>query len=241
MSIASRLEGAIRIDLKSLASVIESTLLDPTASLDSYYRLIDEASRFNFYCTVVPSSVVRFIRGYALDRSVRLCSVVGFPGGFTPTKSKVIEVEDSVSNGVVEVDIVPNLVLLKSRLLEDLEYELSRLIDAASSGGAISKVIVEAPLISDSELEILVELSSKCKARFVKTSTGVYSKGGDPLTVYRVYKLASPRGLLVKASGGIRTFFDALLALAAGASRIGSSSAGLIIDTFLRFKENSVG
>ncbi|MEM1872999.1 MAG: deoxyribose-phosphate aldolase [Acidilobaceae archaeon] len=236
-SIAERLEKFSRVELRELSSMIESTLLDPVARLESYFRLVDEASAYGFYCVVVPSSIVGLVSGYAAERGVRLCGVAGFPGGFAPLKSKLAEVEELASRGVAEVDIVPNFALLKSGLLSELESELSTLVDAALAGGASSKVIVEAPLLSDSELEALVDVARRCRARFVKTSTGVYSKGGDPLTVRRVYELASPRGLLVKASGGIRTFFDALLALSAGASRIGTSTAGLVVETFAKFRE----
>ena len=96
------------------------------------------------------------------------------------------------------------------------------------------KVIVEAPLLGDDELKIIVEASGRAGADYVKTSTGVYSKGGDPYTVMRLHSLAEPLGLKVKAAGGIRTGVDALLAIAAGASRIGTSSGPRVVESYRR-------
>ncbi|MFN4045723.1 MAG: deoxyribose-phosphate aldolase, partial [Acidilobaceae archaeon] len=160
----------------------------------------------------------------------------GFPSGFSGLRAKIVEVEEALSHGAVEVDVVANFTLARSGLVGELLGELSAIVDVARSYGALVKVIVEAPLHSDGELEVLVEASSRAGAHFVKTSTGVYSKGGDPWTVYRLYRLASPRGLKVKAAGGVRGYFDALLALAFGADRVGTSSAGQVIGSMLKFK-----
>ncbi len=234
--LAERFRWALSLGPRELAGLLESTLLDPVAPLDSYFKLVEEASREGFHCIVVSSSMVKIVGRKASDYGVKICAVSGFPSGLSSYKAKIVEVEESLSHGAVEVDVVPNFTIARAGLAKELYEELSAIVDTAKSYGAIVKVIVEAPLHSDGELEALVETSFKAGASFVKTSTGVYSKGGDPSTVYRVYRLASPRGLKVKASGGIRSYFDAVTAVAFGADRVGTSSAGQVISSMLKFK-----
>jgi deoxyribose-phosphate aldolase len=238
---AERLSHILSFDVSSVASLIESTLLDPFSGSSRFEDLVVEASRWGFRCVVVPVSVLSFIRKPALDRGVRVCSVIGFPSGFQPLRSKVLEVEEACGYDVFEVDVVPNFNFVKSGLWDGVFKELSALVDVARSHGVGVKVIVEAPLLGDGELEALVEWASKAGASFVKTSTGVYSKGGDPSTVYRLYRFASRRGLRVKAAGGVRSFLDLALAYAFGADSVGSSSASRILEDYLRFKEVRVG
>jgi len=236
-----RLSRIIGFDAGTVASLIESTLLDPFASIRVFEDLVVEASRWGFRCVVVPVSVLGFISGFARDRGVRVCPVIGFPSGFQPLKSKVLEVEVSCGHGVFEVDVVPNFNLVKSGLWGGVLEELSTIVGVARSHGVGVKVIVEAPLLGDEELEALVDVAFKAGASFVKTSTGVYSKGGDPGTVYRLYRFASRRGLRVKAAGGIRSFVDLALAYSFGADSVGSSSASRIMEDYLRFRDIRVG
>ncbi|MDM7275208.1 MAG: deoxyribose-phosphate aldolase [Thermoprotei archaeon] len=234
--LVDRFRWALSLSPRELAGVLESTLLDPTAPLESYFKLIEEAAREGFHCIVIPSSVVKLVERKALDHGVKICTVSGFPSGLSTLKSKIVEVEEALSHGALEVDVVPNFTLAKAEFIEDFLRELSSIVDVSKSYGATVKVIVEAPLHSDGELEVIVETSAKAGASFVKTSTGVYSKGGDPLTVYRVYKLALKHGLKVKAAGGIRGYVDAIMAIAFGADRLGTSSAGQVIGSMLKFK-----
>lgn len=204
------------LDERKLASMIESTLLEPRAQRSAYVKLAEEAREYGFRCIVVPPLMV------GLFREVRVCSVAGFPWGLSSLRIKLMEVEEAMAAGASEIDLVPNLS-------EPSEEEICAVADAVKRYGGVLKVITEAPLLSDEELERLTELAKRCGAQYVKTSTGVYSKGGDPVTVHRLASFAAPRGLRVKASGGIRSVSDALLAIAAGASIIGTSSAGAIL------------
>jgi len=238
---AGRLSWVLGLDVGGVASLVESTLLDPFAGFDSFRGLVLEAYRWGFRCVVVPVSVLGFVSRVAFEYGVRVCGVVGFPAGFYGLRFKVLEVEEACGAGVFEVDVVPSFHHVRGGLWGEVLGELSAIVDAARSCGASVKVIVEAPNLGDGELERLVDAAWRAGASFVKTSTGVYSKGGDPLTVYRVYRLASSRGLKVKAAGGIRTFLDLALAYAFGADTIGTSSAGRVMEDYLRFRELRTG
>lgn len=204
--------------------MIDATLLNPITSPREAIKLVRETSEHSFWCAMLPPTLIPEVRREAMELGVRLCSVAGFPSGMHPLRAKLAEVEELASMGVEEVDIVP--------LLAGGE-DLGELVDRAKAGGIrLVKVIVEAPLQDDRGLKALVEAAHRAGAEYVKTSTGVYSKGGDYYTVKRLTMLARPRGLLVKAAGGIRDGLGALLAVAAGASRIGTSSPVRVLSSF---------
>ncbi|MCE4601649.1 MAG: deoxyribose-phosphate aldolase [Desulfurococcales archaeon] len=218
------LDAISRTRPEDLAKMIDSTLLKPTARARDALELVREAASMGFHCAMLPPTLVEDARREAEELGVRLCSVTGFPSGMHPLKAKLAEVQHLASLGVVEVDVVPNLATG-----EDLEA----LVEGARQAGVkVVKVIVEAPIQDDASLARLVEAASRAGADYVKTSTGVYSKGGDYDTVHRLHMLAAPRGLRVKAAGGIRNGLQAILAIAAGASRIGTSSGAGVLRSY---------
>ncbi len=219
---------------EKLASIIDHTLLSPSAGLEDALRVIDEASKHGFYCAMLhPYHIIRVHRE-AGGAGVRLCSVVGFPGGFHPPDAKLAELA-WVAEYVEEVDVVANISAAVAGDLALVEQELAAIVeDARERGVKIVKVIVEAPLVDDNTLGLLVAAAAKAGADYVKTSTGVYSKGGDVYTVLRLASHAKRHGLKVKAAGGIRTGIDALLAVASGAHRIGTSRGPQVIESFAR-------
>jgi len=229
MEVRSLLEAALRAagSREDLASLIDATLLSPSASVEEVRRLVEEAADEGYACVVTTPLHLREVASEAGRLGVRLCSVIGFPLGSHPLDAKLAEAKEALESGAEELDVVP-------ALWKDADYvesEVARIVELARSYGAKVKVILEAPLQGDEKLRRLVEASRRAGAWMVKTSTGVYSKGGDPLTVSRLAALAKPAGLGVKASGGIRTALDALLAIGAGADRVGTSSARKVLDT----------
>jgi deoxyribose-phosphate aldolase len=207
-----------------MASLIDATILSPTATLDDARRLIREVEIHGFYCAMLPPALALRIAAEAGRVGVRVCSVAGFPYGYSPAEAKALEVRSLAEAGVEEVDVVLNLTAVRSGEWGEAERELGLVAEAAHSAGARVKVIVEAPLLSDEELERVADIAGSVGVDYLKTSTGVISKGGDPRTVARLARAAAPRGIPVKAAGGIRGWLDAVAAIAAGASRIGSSS-----------------
>ncbi len=229
MDAAALLERALRSvrSAEDLARMIDATILAPDAGADRVEALVREASERGYACVVSTPLHVEAVSKVAERLRVRLCSVVGFPLGSHPLRLKVDEARHAAEAGAAEIDLVPALWRGPSYV----EREVREVVEAVKGYGVKVKVIVEAPLWSSEVLRSLVEASARGGAFMVKTSTGVYTKGGDPYTVYRLYRLAEPLGLAVKASGGVRTGLDALLAVGAGASRIGTSSASKVLDT----------
>ncbi|MCS7107544.1 MAG: deoxyribose-phosphate aldolase [Acidilobaceae archaeon] len=216
-----------------LAQIVESTLLDPKATHKSFKALLHEAHEYGFRCVVVPSVVLPALSRPAREVGVKLCSVIGFPSGLFSTSLKASEIEEVLSHEVISLDLVPNFTLLERE--EELERELCELGSIVKDRAEL-KVIVEAPLMRDEELELLARISARCGASYLKTSTGVYSKGGDVESVRRTRVVADKYGLRVKAAGGIRALGDLLSAIGAGASLVGTSSARKIWEEYLNLK-----
>ncbi|MEB3860368.1 MAG: deoxyribose-phosphate aldolase [Desulfurococcales archaeon] len=219
---------------RSLANMIDATLLGPVIARSKVEDLVNKVSSMGFKCAMLPPSYLSLARGLAKDLGVELCTVIGFPGGFSSLRAKKAELEDVAGiEQVTEVDIVPDF----SRLLVDrVGEEIAVLAELARQHDLVVKVIVEAPLVDDDQLAALVESCRDAGVDYVKTSTGVYSKGGDYKTVARLSRLASKHGLRVKAAGGIRDALSAVLAIAAGASRLGTSSFVEVIEDYSRLR-----
>lgn len=213
-----------------LAGMIDSTLLSQMRGVNAYLNLIAEAQQYGFRAVVVPSVIPRFkeFRDAAGKAGVRFAVVVGFPHGGVPLDAKILEARHALEAGAWELDFVPWL----GGGPEYVRSEVEKIVEVAREYGAKVKVIVEASLHTSESLGRIVDAVARAGADAVKTSTGVYTKGGDPITVYRTWKEASRHGLPVKAAGGIRTALDALLAVGAGASIIGTSSARSVVESF---------
>jgi len=223
------LASRLGLDRRRLASIIDATLLSPTSTLTEAERLVRDVAEHGFYCALVAPHLAGQLAPLARELGVKLCSVAGFPYGYSTPESKVAELERLATLGVAEVDAVVNVSAVLSSLWNLVEEEVAALADKAREYGVGLKLIVEAPLLRDEALDRVAGIAYKAKVGFLKTSTGVLSKGGDPWTVSRLVRVS--RGLPVKAAGGIKTAYDALAAVAAGASRIGASSYMKIIET----------
>lgn len=229
MTPLNELASRLGLDRRRLASIIDATILAPTSTIGSAEGLVRDVARYGFYCALVPPYMLGKLTHLASELGVKLCSVAGFPYGYSTPESKATEVENLASLGAAEIDAVVNLSAVLSGSWDLVEEEVGALVDKARAYGARLKLIVEAPLLSDEALDRVASIAYQAGVDFLKTSTGVISKGGDPWTVSRLVRVS--RGLPVKAAGGIRTAYDALTAIAAGASRIGASSYRRIIET----------
>ena len=229
IDVARILEAALKkvSGRKDLASMIDATILSPSATEREVMKLVEEAAGEGYACIVTTPLHLSSVSREAERLGVKLCSVIGFPLGSHPLEAKLAEARLAVESGASELDLVPALW----RGVWYVEEEVKAVVEVAGEAGARVKVIVEAPLWDDEKLRGFVEAAARAGAWMVKTSTGVYTKGGDPYTGSRLYSMAEPYGLQVKASGGIRTGLDALLAVGAGASRIGTSTPGRVLAT----------
>ncbi len=230
--IRDMIEEALRsLDKRSVASMIDATILKPNALADDIRGLVEEAAEEKYSCVMVAPTHLPVAYGPAVEYSVRLCTVIGYPLGLQPLQSKLAEIEYASGFNVREIDVVPDY----SRLGEEgeLASEIASIVDKARDLGIETvKIIVEVDLFDEDGLEEIVDAAAVGGANYVKTSTGVYTKGGGYTTVKKLHGIASKYGLRVKASGGIRTSVDAVLAIMAGASRIGTSTPRRVLEGF---------
>jgi deoxyribose-phosphate aldolase len=208
---------------KTVASAIDHTLLKPDAARADVGRLCEEARQFGFMAVCVNPYWVRFAAELLTDSSVEVGTVVGFPFGANDAPTKLAEAERALSNGAEQLDMVQNIGALRSQEFEVVRKEIADVAALAHSRGAILKVILETSLLSDDEKITACNLASEANADFVKTSTG-FSTGGATLEDVKLMRQTVGPSMGVKASGGIRTLGELRLMVAAGASRIGTSS-----------------
>lgn len=200
-------------------SKIDHTLLSVTATDAELAALCGEAERAGAASVCVPPCYVE--RAKSLVRSVKVCTVIGFPNGYNTTEAKVFETEDAIRRGADEVDMVVNLTAVKNGAFDFVENEIAAVRKA--SEGKILKVIVETCLLTEEEKIALCGCVTRAGADFIKTSTG-FSKAGASIEDVLLFKKHIGENVRVKAAGGIRTAADALAFLQAGADRIGASA-----------------
>ncbi|MGE5508660.1 MAG: deoxyribose-phosphate aldolase [Chitinophagales bacterium] len=211
---------------QALAKLIDHTLLKPDAAPEAIAKLCGEAKTHGFASVCVnPCNVARaadLLRGSA----VKVCTVIGFPLGASTHLTKAFEVRDAIANGADELDMVLNVGALKAQEYQVVQRDIEAVVDAAQ--GRIVKVILETGLLTDREKIKACELAKAAGASFVKTSTGFGPGGATVEDVQLMRKTVGPE-LGVKASGGVRDRETALRMVAAGATRIGTSSGVAIV------------
>jgi deoxyribose-phosphate aldolase len=216
-----------RLTPLELAGYIDHTLLKPEAIKSQFIQLCDEAKTYKFKSVCVNSSWVSFVAKRLRGSGILICSVIGFPLGEMETRSKAFEARTAISNGANEIDMVINVGALKSRDLKLVEEDI-RAIKRACRSNTILKVIIETGLLTDEEKILACEIAKKADADFVKTSTGFSGKGATVPDVALMRRVVGPK-MGVKASGGIKTYEQALALIHAGANRLGCGSSVAVI------------
>ena len=205
--------------IKELASRIDHTLLRQDATEKEIDALCAEALEFGAASVCIPPCYVARAKE-RLGGKVAVCTVIGFPEGYSTPAAKAAETRDAVENGADEIDMVMNVAALKSGR-EDLVTADVTAVRAACAGKVL-KVILECCLLTDGEKRAACRCAAKGGADYVKTSTG-FSTGGATVEDVRLMRASIPNTMKVKAAGGIRTVEQAEAFIAAGADRIGSS------------------
>lgn len=200
---------------------IDHTNLKPNATKADIDKLLDEAKQYDFASVCVNPSWVSYCAQALKDTDVNVVTVIGFPLGATTTASKAFEASDAIKNGADEVDMVINVGALKDHNDEFVKEDIAAVVKAAE--GHITKVIIEACLLTDEEKVRACELSVEAGAAFVKTSTGFSTGGAKAEDVALMKKTVGDRAQ-VKASGGIHTHEEMMAMINAGATRIGASA-----------------
>ncbi len=219
---------AKKIDVQKdeLAHMIDHTLLSPDATSSQISKLCDEAIKYGFYSVCVNSFRVPEVFDELKGSNVKIASVVTFPFGAVSTKIKTEETKWAIEHGADEIDMVMNVGLLKDSEYDEVYDDVKSVVEAAKN--RVVKVIIETALLNFEEKVAACVISKAGGAHFVKTSTG-YSKGGATPEDVALMRFVVGEKVGVKASGGIRTYDDAVRMISAGASRIGASRSVEII------------
>lgn len=210
-----------------LNKYIDHTLLKPDASQEQIETLIEEAKKSDFASVCVNPTWVNFAAQALKATDVKVCTVIGFPLGANTPELKAFETSDAIQNGANEIDMVINIGALKSRNFDLVERDIRAVVEAAK--GTLVKVIIETCLLTDDEKVKACQIAQKAGADFVKTSTGFSTGGATVADVALMRKTVGP-DMGVKASGGARSYEDALAFIKAGATRIGASSGVAIME-----------
>ena len=208
------------MDQQEILSRVDHTLLTPTATWDQVRAACDAGKRFSTASVCIPPRFVKKAAEY-LGNSLKICTVVGFPNGYSTPEVKVFETEDAIRNGADEIDMVINLGLAKAGDWEGVLEEIKAV--KFSCKGRILKVIVDACQLTQEEKVAACRIVSMSGADFIKTSTG-FSTGGATVEDVALFREHISPDLRIKAAGGIRTFEQAQAMLEAGADRIGASA-----------------
>jgi deoxyribose-phosphate aldolase len=219
--------SSTHISPAELAGYIDHTLLKPDAIESQFEQLCNEAVKYKFKSVCVNSSWVPFVAKKLRGSGIIICSVIGFPLGGMDTRSKAFEARSAIANGATELDMVINVGALKSGNLKLVEEDI-RAIKRACRSTTLLKVILETGLLTDAEKILACEISKKSGADFVKTSTGFSGSGATVQDIALMRRIVGPN-MGVKASGGIKTFGQAVALINAGANRLGCGSSIAVI------------
>ncbi len=208
------------------AKIIDHTLLKPNATKADLDKLLQEAKTYEFASVCVSPIWVSYAHEQLQNSPVKVCTVIGFPEGATPTAVKAFETENAVANGADEIDMVIPIGFLKDGNFDYVKNDIKAVVAAA--GGKLTKVIIETCLLTDEEKVKACQLAKEAGADFVKTSTG-FSTGGATIADVKLMRQTVGSDMGVKASGGVKNLQDAQDMVAAGATRIGTSHGVAIV------------
>ena len=212
----------------ALARMIDHTLLKPDATKAQIEQLCSEARQFGFAAVCVNPCYVDLCAELLRASSVKVCTVIGLPLGAASSETKAFEAERAIQDGAQEVDMVINVGMLKSGNDAYVERDIRAVVTVAKRFGVTTKVIIETSLLAEDEKISACLLAKNAGADFVKTSTGLGKGGATVEDVALMRKVVGP-SMGVKASGGIRTYDDALTLVASGANRLGTSASVQIV------------
>lgn len=207
------------MDKKEILKYVDHTLLTQTAAWEEIRQILDDAIKYETASACIPASYVKQAAEY-VEEKLPICTVIGFPNGYSTTATKVFETKDAVANGASEIDMVINIGKLKDKKYEEIEEEIRQIHQAC--GGRILKVIIETCLLTEDEKIKMCEIVTKAGAEYIKTSTG-FSTGGATFADVELMKKHVGKEVKVKAAGGISSFDDAEEFIRLGAERLGTS------------------
>ncbi|BBA92444.1 deoxyribose-phosphate aldolase [Streptococcus ruminantium] len=210
-----------------LNKYIDHTILKPETTQEQVEKILAEAKEYDFASVCVNPTWVALAAESLKDSDVKVCTVIGFPLGANTPAVKAFETKDAIANGADEIDMVINIGALKSGNYDLVFEDIKAVVEA--SNNKLVKVIIETCLLTEDEKVKACQLSQEAGADYVKTSTGFSTGGATVADVALMRKTVGP-DLGVKASGGARSYEDAIAFIEAGATRIGASSGVAIMN-----------
>lgn len=211
----------------NIMEYIDDTNLSKVATAEDIMNLCEEAKKYHFPTVCVSPYYVKAASEYLKGSTVEVCTVIGFPNGYSTKESKQYEAIDAINNGAKEIDMVININALKNKDYDYVKDEIEMIRD--SIDGKVLKVIIETCLLDDEEIIKMTEICNETFVNFIKTSTGFDKKGA---TIHDIELIKKHKNdvLEIKASGGINTIDKALEFINMGVTRIGTSHAIDIIN-----------
>ena len=213
------------MDIKDILCKVDHTLLTQTATWKEIKQICDDAVKYQTASVCIPASYVKRAKDYMGDK-MAVCTVIGFPNGYSTTAVKVFEAKDAIENGADEIDMVINIGYVKDGLYDLVLDEIKKVKEVC--GKHILKVIIETCLLTDDEKIKMCDVVTKSGADFIKTSTG-FSTGGATFDDVKLFSEHVGKNVKIKAAGGIKSIDDAEKFVSLGASRLGTSRIVKII------------
>lgn len=206
---------------KEILSHIDHTLLKPFAKWEDIEKLCDEAIEYHTASVCIPPAYIKRVNDKYGDK-INICTVVGFPLGYSVTAAKAAEIEQALADGCNEIDMVVNISDVKNGDYDKVEEEIRTLKKACR--GHILKVIIETCFLTEEEKIAMCKAVTNAGADYIKTSTG-FGTGGATIEDIRLFKQHIGAGVKMKAAGGVKTKEDLIMFIEEGCDRIGTSSA----------------
>ena len=207
------------MELKDILAKCDHTLLAQTATWEEIKAICDDGMKYATASVCIPASYVKQAKEYVGDK-LAICTVIGFPNGYSTTATKCFEASDAVDNGADEVDMVINIGHAKDGKWDEITAEIAAI--KAACKGKLLKVIIETCLLTDEEKVHLCKCVSDSGADYIKTSTG-FSKAGATFADVELFAKHVAPHVKIKAAGGISSIEDAEKFIALGADRLGTS------------------
>ena len=213
------------MNTSEVLKIVDHTLLTQTATWEDIKTILDDGIKYETASACIPAAYVKQAVEY-VEGKLPICTVIGFPNGYSTTATKVFETKDAIANGASEIDMVINIGFLKDGRYDEVEEEIRQIHEACD--GKILKVIIETCLLTEEEKIKMCEIVSDSGADFIKTSTGFSTAGATFHDVELFAKHVKP-GVRIKAAGGISSLEDAEKFIELGASRLGTSRVVKIV------------
>lgn len=210
---------------EDILKITDHTLLGQTATWEEIREVLDDSIKYKTASACIPAAYVKQAAEY-VDGRLPICTVIGFPNGYSTTFVKVCETKDAIANGAAEIDMVINIGLLKDKKYKEVEDEIRQIHEACN--GKILKVIIETCLLTEEEKIKMCEIITNAGAEYIKTSTGFASSGAIFEDV-KLMKKHIGKNVKIKAAGGISSFDNAEEFIRCGADRLGTSRLVKII------------